>query len=87
MKKMTFTVLGIVFLMAMLPLTHAAEDAAVGTTPDPTPQEVASMEKSLQSERLDNIEQGIAGLQETISELTERVSDLERTVFDDNGRT
>jgi len=88
MKKIiTVCLLGVLFFALALSLSWATEDEEAGTAPDPTPQEVASMEKTLQSDRLDDIEQGISGLQEAVNVLTERVQDIERTVFDDNDRS
>ena len=77
--------LGILFLSAALPVSRADDDAPVATV-NGTPQEVADLQKTLRSDRLDNIEQSIARLTETVSALNERVEDLERTVDDDNGR-
>jgi len=88
MKKVTMVgLLGILFFMTALPLSRAADSDDAGTAPEGTPQEMASMEKTLLSEKLDDIEQGMSEMQESINALTERVQDLERTVFDDNGRT
>ena len=86
MKKIAVvSIFGMLFLAAALPVSHADDDAP-GAPVSGTPQEVADLQKTLRSDRLDNIEQSIARLTETVSALNERVEDLERTVDDDNGR-
>ncbi len=71
----------------MLPLSRGAEDPAAGTELSGTPQDMANLQKSLRDERLDTIEHSISDLRDALNALSERMEDLERTVFDDNGRT
>ena len=91
MKKIAIiSVLGILFLTVMLPVLRADGDGgtneATGTGLSGTPQEMADLQKTLGSERMDNLEQSVADLKQTVSALTDRVADLERTVFDDDSR-
>lgn len=87
MKKLTAVpVLVILFLSLALPLSWAAEDETAETGMSGTPQELASLQKTLKSDRMDNLEQSVADLKEAVSSLSDRVQDLERTVDDFNGR-
>ncbi|HOW87517.1 MAG TPA: hypothetical protein P5561_03255 [Candidatus Omnitrophota bacterium] len=51
-----------------------------------TPQEMASLQKTLKDERMDDLEQSVAELRQEVSSLSERIQDLERTVDDFNSR-
>ncbi len=90
MKKITLiAVLGMLFLSFALPILRADGDEtseAAGTGMSGTPQEFADLQKTLGSEKIDNLEQSVADLKQTVTALNERVEDLERTVFDDNSR-
>ena len=87
MKKiMAVSIFVVAFFFGALPFLGADESDATGTGMSGTPQEVADLQKTLRSERLDRIEQSIADLTETVSALSDRVQDLERTVDDYNGR-
>jgi TolA-binding protein len=88
MKKFeTVLFLGMLFLLCGLSVTQAAENNAPETGASGTPQEIASLQKTLRSDRMDEMEQSIAELTETVSALSDRVQDLERTVDDFNGKT
>jgi len=87
MKKIAaVSIFGMLCLSSVLPFSWAVKD----TTQDPrvsgTPQEVADLQKTLRSERMDNLEQSVADLKEAVNALSDRVQDLERTVDDDNSR-
>jgi uncharacterized protein YlxW (UPF0749 family) len=85
-KLMLFSLLGTLLLSLALPVSWAVEDDATGTGMSGTPREVADLQKTLESERMDNLEQSVAELKQTVSSLSDRVQDLERTVDDFNGR-
>ncbi len=88
MKKITAVlILGIGLLSFALPVAPAAENDSAETGMSGTPQEVADLQKTLRSDRMDEMEQSIAELTETVSALSDRVQDLERTVDDFNGKT
>jgi len=78
--------LGMLFLSLAFPLSAAAEDDATGTGMSGTSQELADLQKTMRSERMDNLEQSVAEMKQAISSLSDRVQDLERTVDDFNGR-
>ena len=91
MKKIALiTVLGIWLLCGALPVLRAAEDGTTDVAAETgltgTPQEMAELQKTLGNERVDDLEQSVSDLKQTVSALTDRVADLERTVFDDNSR-
>ncbi len=87
MKKfMMISILGMWFLSIALPISWATEDETTSTEMSGAPQEVSDLQKTLRSDRLDRIEQSISELTETVSALSDRVQDLERTVDDFNGR-
>ncbi len=91
MKKIAvISMLGIWLLCVALPVLRAAGDGttdeATGTGMTGTPQEMADLQKTLGSERVDDLEQSVSDLKQTVNALTDRVADLERTVFDDNSR-
>jgi len=90
MKNITIvSVLGILFLFGGLSVSRA-DDAATEQTAETgmsgTPQEMADLQKTLQNDNMDDLQQNVADLKQTVSALTNRVADLERTVFDDNSR-
>lgn len=80
------SILGMWFLSIALPISWATEDETTSTEMSGAPQEVSDLQKTLRSDRLDRIEQSISELTETVSALSDRVQDLERTVDDFNGR-
>jgi peptidoglycan hydrolase CwlO-like protein len=85
MKKLTaISILAILFLAITSPISWAVEDDAPGTGMSGTPRELADLQKTLESDRLDRIEQSISALTEKVSSISDRVQDLERTVDDDN---
>lgn len=83
---MMISILGMWFLSIALPISWATEDETTSTEMSGAPQEVSDLQKTLRSDRLDRIEQSISELTETVSALSDRVQDLERTVDDFNGR-
>ncbi len=87
MKKLTaVSILGMLFLSVVFPISWAAEDEATGIGMSGTPQELADLQKTLKSDRMDNLEQNVADLKQALNALSDRVQDLERTVDDFNGR-
>ncbi|MFA5105289.1 MAG: hypothetical protein WC527_08995 [Candidatus Margulisiibacteriota bacterium] len=87
MKKFTpVAIFGMLFVSVALPLSRAAENETAGTGVSGTPQEFADLQKTLKSERMDNLEQSVADLKQAVNSLSGRVQDLERTVDDFNGR-
>jgi hypothetical protein len=87
MKKIAVvSILSLMFLAIALPVSRADENDATGTGMSGTPQEAADLQKTLRSDRLDRIEHSISDLTQTVSALTERVEDLERTVDDYNSQ-
>ncbi|MEI7752527.1 MAG: hypothetical protein WCJ71_10630 [Candidatus Omnitrophota bacterium] len=87
MKKLAaVSICGMLLLSCALPISWAVEDEATGTGMSGTSQEFSDLQKTLKSERMDNLEQSVSELKQTISSLTDRVQDLERTVDDFNGR-
>jgi len=85
-KLMLVAIFGMLFVSIALPLSRAAENEATGTGVSATPQEFADLQKTLKSERMDNLEQSVADLKQAVNSLSDRVQDLERTVDDFNGR-
>jgi uncharacterized protein YlxW (UPF0749 family) len=85
-KLMTVSMLGMFFLCMALPVSWAVEDETAETGMSGTPQELADLQKTLRSERMDNLEQSVSELKQTVSALSDRVQDLERTVDDFNSR-
>jgi uncharacterized protein YlxW (UPF0749 family) len=85
-KLMALSVFGMLFFSAFFPTSRAAESAPAETGKIGTPQEFADLQKTLESERMDNLEQSVSDLKQAISSLADRVQDLERTVDDYNGR-
>ncbi len=85
-KLMIVSALAIFFLCMSLPASWAVEDETAETGMSGTPREIADLQKTLQSERMDNLEQSVSELKQTVSALSDRVQDLERTVDDFNSR-
>jgi flagellar biosynthesis/type III secretory pathway M-ring protein FliF/YscJ len=80
-------VFGVLFFLAVMPVSRAAEGAATETDGmSGAPQEMANLQKTLGDERMDNLEQSVAELRQELGSLSERVQDLERTVDDFNSR-
>jgi hypothetical protein len=67
-------------------LAGAPENVAADTGVGGTPEELADLQRTMKSERMDNLEQSVADMNRTVSALSDRVQDLERTVDDFNGR-
>ncbi|MEI6425627.1 MAG: hypothetical protein WCP55_25665 [Lentisphaerota bacterium] len=87
MKKMMAVSICMLWVLSLtLPIAQAAENGDAGAGMSGTPQELADLQKTLRSDRLDTMEQNIARLSETVNALSDRVQDLERTVDDYNGR-
>jgi uncharacterized protein YlxW (UPF0749 family) len=87
MKKLAFvSIFAVLLLSITLPLSWAIEEEATEAGMSGTPQELADLQKTLRSDRMDNLEQSVSELKQSISSLSDRVQDLERTVDDFNGR-
>jgi len=87
MKKVIMvSMLGMLLLSIALPVSWTAEDEATETGMSGTPQEFEDLQKTLKSDRMDDLEQSVADLKQQVSALSERVQDLERTVDDYNSQ-
>ena len=88
MKTVTVvSILGVLFLSVMLPLSWAGEDDNA-TVPgmSGTPTEFTDLQKTLKQDRTDNLERRVSNLEQTCQYLTDRLKDLERTVYDFKSR-
>lgn len=86
-KLSALSVFGILLFLTVIPASRATENAATETDGmSGTPQEMASLQKTLKDERMDDLEQSVAELRQEVSSLSERIQDLERTVDDFNSR-
>jgi len=82
MKNITIvSILGMLFLSVMLPVSWAAEGEKVGT-----PAEFSDLQKTLKQDRIDNLERRVSDLERSNSFLADRMKDLERTVYDFKSR-
>jgi hypothetical protein len=83
MKKLAaVSILGMLFLSLVLPLSWAVEDEAAGTGMSGTSEEFSDMEKTLKQDRLDNFARRVADLEQANRFLSERVKMLEKSVYD-----
>lgn len=85
-KYVAVSIFGMLLLSIAIPVLLSAEDETSQAGVSGTPQELADLQKTLKSDRMDNLEQSVSELKETVSALSDRVQDLERTVDDYNGR-
>ena len=85
-RLMAVFAFGMMFLSISLPVSRAVENEATETGMSGTPQEFADLQKTLKSERMDNLEQSVSDLKQAVSSLSDRIQDLERTVDDYNDR-
>ena len=89
MKKLVVaTILGMMFLSVALPLSWATENEteAAGTGISGTPQDFSDLEKSLKKDKYDDLQKRVADLEQANRFLTERVRDLERSLYDFKAR-
>ena len=88
MKKLHSMLLaGMMFLSVLTPLSWAAEDEAKGTGMSGTPQDFSDIEKSLKTDKVDDLARRVSDLEQANRFLQQRMQDLERTVFDFKSRT
>jgi len=88
MKKLHSMLLaGMLFLSIAVPLSWAAEDEAKGTGMSGKPQEFSEIEKTLKTEKMDDLVRRVSDLEQANRFLSRRMQDLERTVFDYKSRT
>lgn len=87
MKKLFLivSVVSVLFLGA-LPVSWAAEGETAGTEVKNTPQDVSAIEQTLKKQKMDLLERRVADLEQANRFLTQRMQDLERTVYDFKSR-
>jgi len=81
-KLLAVSVVGMLFLSVVLPLSWAVEDEATGTGISGTPAEFSDMEKTLKQGRADLVERRVADLEQANRFMSERVKMLEKSVYD-----
>ena len=69
-----------------LPLAWSAEDEAKGTGMSGTPQDFSDLEKSFKKENNDDLQKRVSDLEQANRFLTERVRDIERSLYDFKAR-
>lgn len=88
MKKIQLVAIFVVLSLSVaLPLLSAVEDSATGTVMSGTPEEFADLQKTIKQNKMDTLEQRVADLEQAIRFLTQRVQDVERSVYDFKSRT
>ncbi len=89
MKKFfAMFLVGAVFLSgALLPLARAVEGDVTAITKKGTPEDFSDLEKTLKRDKFDNLERRVSDLEQANRFLTQRMQDLERTVYDFKSRT
>ena len=85
-KLLAISIAGMLFLSVAMPLSWAAEDEAKGTGMSGTPQDFSDIQQTLKQGRIDNLEQRITDLEQTNRFLSDRMKDLERSVYDFKSR-
>ncbi|MBU9888553.1 MAG: hypothetical protein KTQ49_01625 [Candidatus Omnitrophica bacterium] len=66
---------------------YAVEGEMTGTAVRNTPQDVSDIEQTLRRQKIDLLERRVADLEQANRFLTQRMQDLERTVYDFKSRT
>ena len=85
-KNLSLLLVVMLFLSVALPLSWAAESEAKGTGMTGTPQDFSDIEKTLKTDKLDDLTRRVADLEQANRFLTQRMQDLERTVYDFKSR-
>jgi hypothetical protein len=85
-KLLAISIAGMLFLSIAIPLSWAAEDEAKGTGMSGTPQDFSDLEKSLKKDNYDALQKRVADLEQANRFLTERVRDIERSLYDFKAR-
>ena len=77
---------GMLSLLLALPLVRAEKSEAAGTGMTGTPPEFADLEKTMKKDRADDLERRIAALEQANRFLSDRVQDVERSLYDFKAR-
>jgi hypothetical protein len=85
-KLLAISMVGMLFLSVALPPSWAVEDEATETGMSGTPQDFSDLQKTLKQDRIDDLERRVAGLEQANQFLSNRVQDLERSVYDFKSR-
>jgi septal ring factor EnvC (AmiA/AmiB activator) len=85
-KLLAISLAGMLFLSVAVPLLWAAESEAKGTGISGTPQDFSDLEKSLKKDNYDDLQKRVADLEQANRFLTERVRDIERSLYDFKAR-
>ncbi len=88
MKKLLAVLALFVCLLAFaLPVSRAAEESeAAGTGMSGTPQDFSDLEKTLKKDKYDELQKRVSDLEQANRFLTERVRDIERSLYDFKAR-
>ena len=85
-KLLAISIVGMLFLSVAIPLLWAVEDEATGTGMSGTPQDFTDLEKTLKKDKYDELQKRVSDLEQANRFLTERVRDVERSLYDFKAR-
>ena len=85
-KLLAVCVLTVGLLSFALPVSWAEESEAAGTGMSGTPQDFSDLEKSLKQDKYDDLAKRVTDLEQANRFLTDRVRDVERSLYDFKAR-
>ena len=85
-KLLAVLALSVTLFSFALPLSRAAESEATGTGRSGTPQDFSDLEKTMKKDRYDDLAKRVSDLEQANRFLTDRVRDLERSLYDFKAR-
>ncbi len=85
-KLLAVFALSVALTSVTLPVARAAESEAAGTGMTGTPQDFSDLEKTLKKDKYDELQKRVADLEQANRFLTDRVRDIERSLYDFKAR-
>ena len=85
-KLLAVFALSVALTSVMLPIARAEESEAAGTGMTGTPQDFSDLEKTLKKDKYDELQKRVADLEQANRFLTDRVRDIERSLYDFKAR-